>query len=168
MREYYPYPEAMLDMYDGPDYYNVPIGDVLGLQDYARTTTVSSDSILERRLNLSFGFRDLNNDLWQFNKDTLIGYDMPDFTMPISWRDNIFSSDDQTGGVFFRFREEFENMSTGDTYSVDSTIRFTLDSVESVTVPSPAVGSILSLSFVVLLYRKSKTKKYKSWIVICL
>ena len=93
---------------------------------------------------------------------------MPDFTMPISWRDNIFSSDDQTGGVFFRFREEFENMSTGDTYSVDSTIRFTLDSVESVTVPSPAVGSILSLSFVVLLYRKSKTKKYKSWIVICL
>ena len=149
--EYYPYPEEELDMYDGPDYYNGPIGDGLGLKDYARKTTLFSNASLERTLHLSFGFRDLINDFFQFDEDTLLRDEMPDFTSPVSWFDNDLDTDTQRGGGSLRLIERVDDVNTGVTYPVDSTVRFTLTSVETVKVSSPTMNFSLYF-FAVLLF----------------
>ena len=150
--EYYPYPEEMLDMYDGPDYYNGPIGDGLGLKDYARKTTLFSNGSLARTLHLSFGFRDLINDFFRFDEDTLLRDEMPDFTSPVSWFDNDLSSDTQRGGGSLRLIERVDDVNTGVNYPVDSTVRFTLTSVETVKVSSPPIGTLLLITLIMLSY----------------
>ena len=148
--EYFPYPEEELDMYDGPDYYNGPIGDGLGLKDYARKTTLFSNGSIERTLHLSFGFRDLINDFFQFDEDTLLRDEMPDFTSPVSWFDNDLDTDTQRGGGSLRLIERVDDVNTGVTYPIDSTVRFTLTSVETVKVSSPPIGALLLLTLIML------------------
>ena len=158
--EYYPYPEEMLDMYDGPNYYNGPIGDGLGLKDYARKTTLFSNGSLERTLHLSFGFRDLINDFFEFDEDTLLRDEMPDFTSPVSWFDNDLNTDTQRGGGLLRLIERIDDVNTGVTYPVDSTVRFTLTSVETVKVSSPPMTFSFYLCVTFLLLGKVRTQKF--------
>ena len=145
------YPEEMLEMYDGPTYDDGHIGDGISLKDYARKTTLFSNGSLERTLHLSFGFRDLINDLLAFDENTLLRDEMPDFTSPVSWFDNDLTSDTQSGGGSLRLIERVDDLNTGVTYPVDSTVRFTLTSVETVKVSSPTMNFSFYF-FVVLLF----------------
>ena len=145
------YPEEMLEMYDGPTYDDGHIGDGISLKDYARKTTLFSNGSLERTLHLSFGFRDLMNDFLAFNEDTLLRDKMPDFTSPVSWFDNDLTSDTKSGGGSLRLIERVDDLNTGVTYPVDSTVRFTLTSVETVKVSSPTINFSFYF-FVVLLF----------------
>lgn len=133
------YPEEMLEMYDGPTFDDGHIGDGISLKDYARKTTLFSNGSLERTLHLSFSFRDLINDFLAFDEDTLLLDEIPDFTSPVSWFDNDLTSDTQSGSGSLRLIERVDNVNTGVTYPVDSTVRFTLTSVEMVTVSSPSM-----------------------------
>lgn len=151
------YPEEVLEMYDGPTYDDGHIGDSISLKDYARTTTVFSNGIIERTLDLRFGFRDLFNDFLQFDEDTLLQDEMPDFTSPVSWFDNDLTSDTQSGGGSLRFTERVDDEITGVTYPVDSTLRFTLTSVETVSVSSPTMN--LCFYFFIALLFVGKARK---------
>lgn len=163
--EYYPYPEEMLDMYDGPDYYNGPIGDGLGLKDYARKTTFFSNGSLERKLHLSFGFRDLINDFFEFDEDTLLRDEMPDFTSPFSWFDNDLNTDAQSGGGSLRLIERVDDVNAGVTYPTDSTVRFTLTSVETVKVSSPTINSLILLSLLLFWFSRMEMRQKKFYSV---
>ncbi len=148
------YPEEMLEMYDGPTFDDGHIGDGISLKDYARKTTLFSNGSLERTLHLSFGFRDLINDFLAFDEDTLLRDEMPDFTSPVSWFDNDLTSDTQSGGGSLRLIERVDDLNTGVTYPVDSTVRFTLTSVETVNVSSPTMTFSFYLFVFFLLWRK--------------
>tara|TARA_Y100000052_G_C2946303_1_gene84058 strand:+ start:190 stop:1038 length:849 start_codon:yes stop_codon:yes gene_type:complete len=145
------YPEEMLEMYDGPTFDDGHIGDGISLKDYARKTTLFSNGSLERTLHLSFGFRDLINDFLAFDEDTLLRDKMPDFSSPVSWFDNDLTSDTQSGGGSLRLIERVDDLNAGVTYPVDSTVRFTLTSVETVKVSSPTMNFSFYF-FVVLLF----------------
>ena len=145
------YPEEMLEMYDGPTFDDGHIGDGISLKDYARKTTLFSNGSLERTLHLSFGFRDLINDFLAFDEGTLLRDEMPDFTSPVSWFDNDLTSDTKSGGGSLRLIERVDDLNTGVTYPVDSTVRFTLTSVETVKVSSPTMNFSFYF-FVVLLF----------------
>lgn len=95
---------------------------------------------LDRTLHLSFGFRDLINDFLQFDENTLLRDEMPDFTFPVSWFDNDLTTDTKRGGGLLRLIERIDDVNTGVTYPADSTVRFTLTSVETVKVRSPAMS----------------------------
>lgn len=153
------YPEEMLEMYDGPTYDDGHIGDGISLKDYARKTTLFSNGSLERTLHLSFGFRDLINDFLAFDEDTLLRDEMPDFTSPVSWFDNDLTSDTQSGGGSLRLIERVDDVNAGVTYPVDSTVRFTLTSVEMVKVSSPTMNFSLYLLAGFLLFAKLRTRE---------
>jgi len=153
------YPEEVLEMYDGPTFDDGHIGDSISLKDYARETTLFSNGSLERTLHLSFGFRDLINDLLAFDENTLLRDEMPDFTSPVSWFDNDLTSDTQSGGGSLRLIERVDDVNTGVTYPVVSTVRFTLTSVETVKVSSPTMN--FSFYFIVVLLFVVKVRKRK-------
>ncbi|AXT37209.1 hypothetical protein D1814_00130 [Alteromonas sp. BL110] len=153
------YPEEMLEMYDGPTYDDGYIGDGISLKDYARKTTLFSDRSLERTQDLSFGFRDLINDFLAFNEDTLLRDEMPDFTSPVSWFDNDLTTGTQKGGGSLKLVERVDDVNAGVTYPVDSTVRFTLTSVETVKVSSPTIDSLLLLSLLLLWFSRIETRK---------
>ena len=79
---------------------------------------------------------------------------MPDFTSPVSWFDNDLTSDTQSGGGSLRLIERVDDLNTGVTYPVDSTVRFTLTSVETVKVSSPTMTLSFYLFVFFLLWRK--------------
>ena len=133
------YPEEVLEMYDGPTYDDGHIGDGILLKDYARKTTLFSNGSIDTAMHLSFGFYDLINDFLAFGEDTLLRDEMPDFASPVSWFDNDLTSDTQSGNGSLRLIERVDNVNTGVTYPVDSTVRFTLTSVETVNVSSPTM-----------------------------
>ena len=153
------YPEEMLEMYDGPTFDDGHIGDGISLKDYARKTTLFSNGSLERTLHLSFGFRDLINDFLAFDEDTLLRDEMPDFSSPVSWFDNDLTSDTQSGGGSLRLIERVDDVNAGVTYPVDSTVRFTLTSVEMVKVSSPTMNFSLYLLAGFLLFAKLRTRE---------
>jgi len=153
------YPEEMLEMYDGPTYDDGHIGDGISLKDYARKTTLFSNGSLERTLHLSFGFRDFINDFLAFDEDTLLRDEMPDFTSPVSWFDNDLTSDTQSGGGSLRLIERVDDVNAGVTYPVDSTVRFTLTSVEMVKVSSPTMNFSLYLLAGFLLFAKLRNRE---------
>lgn len=148
------YPEEVLEMYDGPTYDDGHIGDGISLKDYARKTTLFSNGSIDRTLHLSFGFRDLINDFLAFNEDTLSRDEMPDFASPVSWFDNDLTTDTQSGGGSLRLIERVDDVNTGVTYPVDSTVRFTLTSVETVKVSSPTMNLDFYLFAFFLLFVK--------------
>lgn len=153
------YPEEMLEMYDGPTYDDGHIGDGISLKDYARKTTLFSDGSLDRTLHLSFGFRDLINDFLAFGEDTLLRDEMPDFAPAVSWFDNDLNTDTQRGGGSLRLIERVDNTNTGVNYPVDSTVRFTLTSVETIKVSSPTMNSLILLSVLLLWFSRTETRK---------
>lgn len=153
------YPEEMLEIYDGSNFDDGHIGDGISLKDYARKTTLFSNGSLERTLHLSFGFRDLINDFLTFDEDTLLRDEMPDFTSPVSWLDNDLTSDTQSGSGSFRLIERVDDVNTGVTYPVDSTVRFTLTSVETVKVSSPSINSLLLLSLLILRFSRVELRE---------
>jgi len=156
------YPEEILEMYDGPTYDDGCIGDGISFKDYARKTTLISKGSLERTLDLSFGFRDLVNDFLQFDGNTLLRDEMPDFASSVSWFDNDPTSDNQRGGGSLRLVERVDDVSTGVTYPVDSTVRFTLTSVETVKVSSPTMTlSFCFFTACVLLGKITRRKIYE-------
>ena len=144
------YPEEILEMYDGPTYDDGHIGDGISLKDYARKTTLLSNGSIERTLDLSFGFRDLINDFLAFDEDTLLHDEMPDFASPVSWFDNDLNTDTQRGGGSLRLTERVDDVNTGVTYPVDSTVRFTLTRVEAVKVSSPSIVALLLITLIML------------------
>ena len=154
------YPDEILEMYDGPTYDDGYIGDGMSLKDYARKTTLFSDGSLDRTLHLSFGFRDLINDFLAFSEDTLLRDEMPDFTSPVSWFDNDLTTDTQSGGGSLRLIERVDDVNAGVTYPVDSTVRFTLTSVETVTVSSPTMAFSFYLLAGFLLFDKVRNRKF--------
>lgn len=153
------YPEEILEMYDGPTYDDGYIGDGISLKDYARKTTLFANGSLERTLHLSFGFRDLINDFFEFDEYTLLRDEMPDFTSPVSWFDNDLNTDTQRGGGSLRLIERVDDVNTGVTYPVDSAVRFTLTSVETVKVSSPIMNSLILLSVLLLWFGRIETRK---------
>ena len=154
------YPEEMLEMYDGPTFDDGHIGDGISLKDYARKTTLFSNGSLERTLHLSFGFRDLINDFLAFDEGTLLRDEMPDFTSPVSWFDNDLTSDTKSGGGSLRLIERVDDLNTGVTYPVDSTVRFTLTSVETVKVSSPTMNFSFYLLAGFLLFAKLRNREF--------
>ena len=144
------YPEEILEMYDGPTYDDGYIGDGISLKDYARQTTLFSNGNIDTTLHLSFGFYDLLNDFLAFGEDTLLRDEMPDFASPVSWFDNDLTSDTQSGGGSLRLIERVDDVNAGVTYPVDSTVRFTLTSVETIKVSSPSIGALLLLTLIML------------------
>ena len=144
------YPEEILEMYDGPTYDDGYIGDGISLKDYARQTTLFSNGNIDTTLHLSFGFYDLLNDFLAFGEDTLLRDEMPDFASPVSWFDNDLTSDTKSGGGSLRLIERVDDLNTGVTYPVDSTVRFTLTSVETIKVSSPSIGALLLLTLIML------------------
>ena len=154
------YPEEVLEMYDGPTFDDGHIGDGISLKDYARKTTLFSNGSLERTLHLSFGFRDFINDFLAFDEDTLLRDEMPDFTSPVSWFDNDLTSDTQSGGGSLRLIERVDDLNTGVTYPVDSTVRFTLTSVETVKVSSPTMNFSFYLLAGFLLFAKLRNREF--------
>lgn len=127
------------EMYDGPTYNDGHIGDSIALKDYARKTPLFSNGSLERTLELSFGFCDLINDFFAFGEDTLLRDEVPDFASPVSWFDNDLTSDTQRGGGSLRLTERVADVNMRVTYPVDSTVKFTLTSAETVKVSSPVM-----------------------------
>ena len=75
---------------------------------------------------------------------------MPDFASPVSWFDNDLTSDTQSGGGSLRLIERVDDVNAGVTYPVDSTVRFTLTSVETIKVSSPSIGALLLLTLIML------------------
>ncbi|MDW5285842.1 hypothetical protein R6Y90_12820 [Alteromonas macleodii] len=153
------YPEEMLEMYDGPTYDDGHIGDGISLKDYARKTTLFSDGSLDRTLHLSFGFRDFINDFLAFGEDTLLRDEMPNFASAVSWFDNDLTSDTQSGGGSLRLIERVDDVNAGVTYPVDSTVRFTLASVETIKVSSPTMTFSFYLFAAFLLSGKIRKQK---------
>jgi len=153
------YPEEILEMYDGPTYDDGHIGDGISLKDYARKTTLFSNGSLDRTLHLSFGFRDLINDFLAFGEDTLLRDEIPDFASAVSWFDNDLNTDTQRGGGSLRLIERVDNVNTGVNFPVDSTVRFTLTSVETIKVSSPTMNSLILLSVLLLWFSRIETRK---------
>ncbi|NKX21282.1 hypothetical protein HGF60_06310 [Alteromonadaceae bacterium A_SAG2] len=153
------YPEEILEMYDGPTYDDGYIGDGISLKDYARQTTLFSNGSIDTTLHLSFGFYDLINDFLAFGEDTLLRDEMPDFTSPVSWFDNDLNTDTQRGGGSLRLVERIDDENTGVTYPVDSTVRFTLTSVETINVSSPPINSLLLLSLLILRFSRVELRE---------
>lgn len=147
-------------MYDGPTYDDGYIGDGISLKDYARQTTLFSNGSIDTTLHLNFGFHDLINDFLAFGEDTLLRDEMPDFASPVSWFDNDPTSDSQSGSGSLRLIERVDNVNTGVTYPVDSTVRFTLTSVKTVTVSSPTMAFSFYLLAGFLLFDKVRNRKF--------
>ena len=140
-------------MYNGPDYDGGPIGDGESFGDFARFTETTPQGETNLTYDLSIYFFDLINDFLVFSEETEMFDKQPDFSQPFSWVDVDFTDDNQKGSGTLRVRENFYPAAGGFERNIDSTLGFTLSSVNAVRVNSPSTWMIMII-FLGLLIRK--------------
>ncbi|MBQ4828179.1 hypothetical protein J8L84_02655 [Alteromonas sp. MMG017] len=145
-------------MYNGPDYDGGPIGDGESFGDFARISEKTSAGETISTYNLSIYFFDLINDFLVFSEETELFDKQPDFSQPFSWIDLDVTDDNQKGSGTLRVRESFYPAAGGFERNIDSTLGFTLASVNAVRVSSPSTWMIMII-FCGLLIRKRMTLK---------
>ncbi|AMJ86436.1 hypothetical protein [Alteromonas sp. Mac1] len=134
-------------MYNGPDYNGGPIGNGESFGDFARISeTISADETI-LTYNLSIYFFDLINDFLVFSEETELFDKQPDFSQPFSWTDVDFTDDNQKGSGTLRVRESFYPATGGFERNIDSTLSFTLASVNAVRVSSPSTWVMMIIFF---------------------
>jgi hypothetical protein len=139
------FPEEHIEMYNGPDYDGGPIGDGESFGDFARFTETTPQGETNLTYDLSIYFFDLINDFLVFSEETELFDKQPDFSQPFSWVDVDFTDDNQKGSGTLRVRENFYPAAGGFERNIDSTLGFTLASVNAVRVNSPSTWVIFTL-----------------------
>lgn len=138
-------PEETIEMYNGPDYDDAPIGDGEYFSDYAKDVEIETNGESNTAYNLSIYFIDLVNDFLQFSEDTNLFDKQPDFSQSFLWEDADFSNADQQGSGTFEVSQYFYSTDGGYERLVDSEIRFNLSSVSAIKVSS--TSSLFSFIF---------------------
>jgi len=148
------FPEEHIEMYNGPDYDGGPIGDGQYFSDFARFTETTSAGETILTYNLSIYFFDLINDFLVFSEETELFDKQPDFSQPFSWADLDFTDDNQKGSGTLRVRESFYPATGGFERNIDSTLGFTLASVNAVRVNSPSTWLIFTFIVIVAIKKR--------------
>lgn len=153
-------PEETIEMYDGPDYDDAPIGDGEYFSDYAKDVEIETNGESNTAYNLRIYFIDLVNDFLQFSEDTHLFDKQPDFSQPFFWEDSDFSDDDQRGSGSFDVAQYFYSTDGDYERLVDSEVRFNLSSVSAVKVSS--TSSLVSFIFLFIGFTvmRNATKKF--------
>lgn len=89
-----------------------------------------------------------------FSEETELFDKQPDFSQPFSWIDLDFTDDNQKGSGTLRVRESFYPATGGFERNIDSTLSFTLASVNAVRVSSPSTWQIFTFLAVVAIMRR--------------